>query len=690
MSKIACILPDGRLLERARSAFRHGYPDIVIEKGLLGEAVKIAALLAQQDYEVFISRGRTAALIREAGLEASVVDIPTTALDVIQTIEEAKFHGRRIGVVAFAPMIPGIDYLGPLLGEDVRFYPLEDETAVDEMIRRAMAEHADVIVGGAITGKLAQKHGLPFALIENSAESMLQAAQEAKHIAFARQQEKAKGNLFRAVLDYAYEGIVSVNREGVVTFFNPVAETITKISRTRAIGLPIRQVWPELDLEQVLASGQDDLGQLLKVNDTHVACNKVPIRVNGSVVGAVATFQDATRLQQLEARVRRRLYASGHVAVFRFEDIHGKSASLRMTIAAARDFALTDSSVLILGETGTGKEVFAQSIHNHSNRRQGPFVAVNCAAIPAQILESELFGYVGGAFTGANPKGKPGLFEVAHGGTLFLDEIAEMEYATQGKLLRVLQEKKVMRLGSDRVTPVDVRILAASNKNLKNLVNGNRFRADLYYRLNVLLLRLAPLRERKEDIGLLARHFLHQYATAMKRRLTLAPSALEALSRYEWPGNVRELQNVMERIVAAYKEQTIKADIIHQMLEEDRENGLRAHVLANELEEIKRALTLSKGKYADAAQSAGNKPLHPLAKAQAAGRKNRQIGAGPASSLGGHRGRPAAEAIRFNRHRLCLFPWQNSPAAAIISPSRFPCRAAGMDRPPCFSRRPEL
>ena len=605
MSKIACILPEGRLLERARNAFQRDYRDIVIEKGLLGEAVKIAASLAQQDYEVFISRGRTAALIREAGLEASVVDIPTTALDLIQTIEQAKFHGRRIGVVAFAPMIPGIDYLGPLLGEDIRFYPLEDEGAVDGMVRRAMAEQADVIVGGAITGKLAKEHGLPFALIENSAESMLQAAQEAKHIAFARQQEKAKGNLFRAVLDYAYEGIISVNREGVITFFNPVAETITQISRTRAVGLPIRQVWPELDLEQVLASGQDDLGQLLKVNDTHVACNKVPIRVNGSVVGAVATFQDATRLQQMEARVRRRLYASGHVAGFRFEDIHGTSASLRTPIAVARDFALTDSSILILGETGTGKEVFAQSIHNHSNRRQGPFVAINCAAIPAQILESELFGYVGGAFTGANPKGKPGLFEVAHGGTLFLDEIAEMEYATQGKLLRVLQEKKVMRLGSDRVTPVNVRILAASNKNLKNLVNENRFRADLYYRLNVLLLRLAPLRERKEDIGLLARHFLHQYATAMKRRLTLAPSALEALSRYEWPGNVRELQNVMERIVAAYKEQTIKADIIHQMLEEDRESGLRAHVLANELEEIKRALTLSKGKYAEAANLLG-------------------------------------------------------------------------------------
>ena len=605
MSKIACILPDGRLLEGARNVYRDCFSEIRIEKGLLQEAVEVAMALAREDYEVFISRGRTAAIIREAGLEASVVEIPITAIDVIQTIERAKFQGKHIGVVAFAPMIPGIDYLGTILGGGIRFYPLEHESKVEELVIRAIGDKADVIVGGAITGKVAKKHGLPFALIENSPESMLQAAQEARNIAFARKQEKARGNLFKAVLDYAYDGIISINREGKVTSFNPVAERILHISEANALGRHIRHIWPEIELETVLDNAQEDLGQLAKINDHYLVCNKAPICVNGNVVGAVATFQEASHIQQMEAKVRRRLFASGHRATFCFDDIVGTSAILKKHMALARDFAKTDSSILIQGETGTGKEVFAQSIHNFSSRQQGPFVALNCAALPAHILESELFGYVSGAFTGASSKGKPGLFEIAHGGTLFLDEIAEMEYATQGKLLRVLQEKKVMRLGSDKVTPVNVRIIAATNQNLKNLVNDNKFRADLYYRLNVLQLRLFPLRERKEDILALSQFFLDKHSLASGRKLTLTPRALQALTEYGWAGNVRELQNILERILATLKQAKIDADIVGQHLEDHHEPEIRAQILQDEWEEIRRALAEARGKHAEAAKILG-------------------------------------------------------------------------------------
>ena len=605
MSKIACILPDGRLLEGARNVYRDCFSEIRIEKGLLQEAVEVAMALAREDYEVFISRGRTAAIIREAGLEASVVEIPITAIDVIQTIERAKFQGKHIGVVAFAPMIPGIDYLGTILGGGIRFYPLEHESKVEELVIRAIGDKADVIVGGAITGKVAKKHGLPFALIENSPESMLQAAQEARNIAFARKQEKARGNLFKAVLDYAYDGIISINREGKVTSFNPVAERMLHISEANALGRPIRHIWPEIELEAVLDNAQEDLGQLAKINDHYLVCNKAPICVNGNVVGAVATFQEASHIQQMEAKVRRRLFASGHRATFCFDDIVGTSAILKKHMALARDFAKTDSSILIQGETGTGKEVFAQSIHNFSSRQQGPFVALNCAALPAHILESELFGYVSGAFTGASSKGKPGLFEIAHGGTLFLDEIAEMEYATQGKLLRVLQEKKVMRLGSDKVTPVNVRIIAATNQNLKNLVNDNKFRADLYYRLNVLQLRLFPLRERKEDILALSQFFLDKHSLASGRKLTLTPRALQALTEYGWAGNVRELQNILERILATLKQAKIDADIVGQHLEDHHEPEIRAQILQDEWEEIRRALAEARGKHAEAAKILG-------------------------------------------------------------------------------------
>jgi transcriptional regulator with PAS, ATPase and Fis domain len=408
------------------------------------------------------------------------------------------------------------------------------------------------------------------------------------------------------VLDYAYEGIIAIESKERITLFNPVASRITGIDGTKAIGRKISEVWPELKLEEIILQGKDELGHILKINDVDVLCNKVVLMVNHKAVGAVVTFQDVTQIQKMEARVRRRIYASGHVASFYFDDIICVSETCKKTIETAKSFAATQSSILIVGETGTGKEVFAQSIHNFSKRRQGPFVAVNCAALPAQILESELFGYVGGAFTGASQKGKPGLFEVAHGGTIFLDEIAEMEYGIQGKLLRVLQEKKVMRLGSDKVIPIDVHVLAATNKNLKALVIDKQFRADLYYRLNVLQLKVPPLRKRKEDIGLLAEHFLREHASE-ERQLT--ESAIRGLRRYSWPGNVRELQNIIERAIVAAKEESIDADIISQVLEEDDDNGtgnnIITEVLPNEIEEIKKALAASKGKYKQAAALLG-------------------------------------------------------------------------------------
>jgi PAS domain S-box-containing protein len=452
---------------------------------------------------------------------------------------------------------------------------------------------------------VAKKYGIPFTVIENSPESMQQAVQEAKNIASAKQREKTKGNLFRVVLDYAYDGIISVDTEGEITIFNPVAERVTRIASSAAVGRNIEAVWPDLELHKVLGAGKQDLAQLLTINNEQVVCNKVPIHVNDKVVGAVINFQDVTKLQQMEAKVRRRLFATGHVANLSFDDIIGTSALLQKSVALSRDFARTDSAILILGETGTGKEVFSQSIHNGSSRSQGPFVALNCAALPEQILESELFGYVGGAFTGASQAGKAGLFEIAHGGTLFLDEIAEMTSMTQGKLLRVLQEKQVMRLGSDRLTPVDVRIIAATNRPLKGLVDENRFRADLYYRLNVLQLKLYPLRDRIEDVTALARFFLDKHAARMNRKLEFTSKALKELTKYSWPGNIRELQNIVERILATLKGSKIDTGMVREHLEDHLQSDIRTQLRKVEMEEIKQALILSRGKHAEAAKILG-------------------------------------------------------------------------------------
>lgn len=237
-------------------------------------------------------------------------------------------------------------------------------------------------------------------------------------------------------------------------------------------------------------------------------------------------------------------YLRGHIAKHYFDDIIHESEVVKRTIDIAKSYSDVDSNILIIGETGTGKEMYSQSIHNHSSRKNKPFVAINCAALPESLLESELFGYAEGAFTGAMKGGKQGIFELAHQGTLFLDEIGEISPSLQSRLLRVLQEREVMRIGDDKVIPVDVRIIAATNKNLLEMVKNNEFREDLYYRLSVLDLHLPSLREYKDDIPLLVHHFVRSFTKNEPVQIT--DEAMERLKQEQWEGNIRQLQNFCE------------------------------------------------------------------------------------------------------------------------------------------------
>jgi transcriptional regulator with PAS, ATPase and Fis domain len=265
------------------------------------------------------------------------------------------------------------------------------------------------------------------------------------------------------------------------------------------------------------------------------------------VAGALATYQDVTQLQRFEQSVRQKLYAKGLIAKTQLDEFVTLSRAGKVLLEKARQFAAVDSNVLITGESGTGKEMIAQGLHNLSRRAKGPFVAFNCAAVPENLLESELFGYEEGAFTGARRGGKIGLMELAHGGTLFMDEIGEMPLSLQARILRVIQEKEVMRIGGERIIPVDLRLLSATNENLPQLIEKRQFRKDLYYRINVLRLHIPPLRDRHEDIPLLVEHILKRHQ-AMNRAVTgIAAKALKRLCQQAWPGNVRELESTLER-----------------------------------------------------------------------------------------------------------------------------------------------
>ena len=264
---------------------------------------------------------------------------------------------------------------------------------------------------------------------------------------------------------------------------------------------------------------------------------------------------------------KRRMRSRGHVAKYTFDDILGKSAKIKAAIEKARRFGGVDATVLIYGETGVGKEFFAHSIHNVSPRKDGPFIAVNCAAMPENLLESELFGYAEGAFTGAKKGGKKGVFEMANGGTIFLDEISEMSDKLQTRLLRVLQEYEVMPLGDDRLISVDVRVIAATNSDLRGMVEEKLFRADLYYRINVLTLVIPTLRERREDIPILVDHFLDLSNKRFQKNIKgVEPKGIDLFYAHNWPGNTRELQNIMERLAILTDSDYIPLDLVAESL----------------------------------------------------------------------------------------------------------------------------
>jgi PAS domain S-box-containing protein len=364
----------------------------------------------------------------------------------------------------------------------------------------------------------------------------------------------------RQVLDSIYDGVVVVDRAGTIVYANPAYTRIMHVPLEEALGRNMQEITPNARTLTVLRDGEATL------HETHyserlgfdVVLSATPMYREGTLVGAVTVFRGSQELMELYATYRR---AHGLVDYYTallvkeqgefgsFDSIIGHSRSLAPVIKMAHRVAETDATVLITGENGVGKDVFAQAIQQASKRRDRPFIAVNCAAIPDALLESELFGFDPGSFTGAAKGGKLGKFELANGGTIFLDEIGDMSSSMQAKLLRVLQQKEIEKIGSTRVIRVDVRIIAATNRNLEQMVREGRFREDLLYRLNVITIALPPLRERKADIPRLARHFLEHFCGVYKKKVIFAPEAFESLERYNWPGNVRQLRNTIERAV---------------------------------------------------------------------------------------------------------------------------------------------
>jgi len=351
----------------------------------------------------------------------------------------------------------------------------------------------------------------------------------------------------QTVLEFANDGIIGLNSEGAIRYINSTAAQLLRIDKSTSVGKDITQLIGMNAHFAGLLLGQAFDNQQMLIDTPrgtlHYLCSGRPILdENSQIIGSVATLKSMKSAKQLVNSIMRN-------QKFEFHDIIYVSSAMKQAIDIAERVAANNCSILIKGESGTGKEMFAQAIHHASPRRFKPFVPINCAALPEALLESELFGYEDGSFSGAKKGGKTGLFETAHNGTLFLDEIGELPLVLQGKLLRVLQEGVVRRVGGNQQIPVDVRILAATNRNLEEMVLEKQFRQDLYYRINVIPLQIPPLRQRSEDIPILLRYFHVKYCEEANKELDFSPATINFLMHYEWPGNVRELQNVVLRAI---------------------------------------------------------------------------------------------------------------------------------------------
>lgn len=511
----------------------------------------------QSDFDVIVSHGGTAAHIESCISSIPVITIRLSISDFLDGFESAIDRHQPLALLCVkSDVLSEMERIARFSGRaSYKLLAYSHKEEFERQYNFASTLEGHTLIGISCYCVLTMREqlrgrDLDFVLIRPSEQNILKAMLSAKSIVESKGREELKAKRMKSIVDYSAQGILSVDARGVVTSFNPAAERILGLRAGAVLSRGLDEPSMPMPVRELHGEGDFQVNRLVKLDGTDLLVNRIPVLANDRLEETIVSFQLVTDIQRLEVKARMQLLSKGLVAKHRFDDIVGTSPALTSAIERARRFAETSASILIEGETGTGKELFVQSIHNASDRRDGPFVAINCAALPESLLESELFGYAEGAFTGAKRGGKAGLFELAHNGTIFLDEIGEISPAIQSRLLRVLQEREILRVGGDRVTKVNVRVLAATNRNLFQMVREGRFREDLFFRISVLTLGLPPLRERKEDIRLLADRFLRAKCAEYGKTVgDLGLDEIRLLQRHSWPGNVRELEYFIEKLV---------------------------------------------------------------------------------------------------------------------------------------------
>ncbi|MEY4766052.1 MAG: hypothetical protein RI907_2725 [Pseudomonadota bacterium] len=524
----------------------------VVDMGFEQAVSRIQAMQANQVVDVVVSAGSNGGYLRQH-LDVPVVLVKVGGFDVMRALAQARQRSAHVALVSFDP---GDERSQADLAAlaDLTDWPLvQRRYRTEEEARAAVQELAalgiEVLVGPGLVADLAEAAGLQSVFLYSS-EAVRQALEDAVEVARTARIEQAKRERLETILGQLSDGVIAVDRHDRVQAINPRMAEWLGVSPEAWVGHLLAEVGPELSAQGVLRSGQPEPEHLERVQGRGLIVSRTPIHEQGVLTGAVITCQDPIRIQRVDRHIRARASRQGGSRRYTLDQFTGHSPAAQLVREMAAQCATSDAAVLITGESGAGKELIAQAIHQASGRRDMPFVAVNCGALSETLLESELFGYEDGAFTGARKGGKVGLFEAAHRGSLLLDEIGDMPLSLQTRLLRVLQEREVTRLGATEPTPVNVRVMAATHRDLMAQVQAGRFRLDLYYRLHILGVRLPALRERREDLPDIAHALVRRLGqgAALPQGELWLEALLQAARHHDWPGNVRELENLLERV----------------------------------------------------------------------------------------------------------------------------------------------
>nr|UWI48981.1 sigma 54-interacting transcriptional regulator [Clostridioides difficile] len=564
--KIGIIASDIELKERIEELYREDVKNgtIIIDILNLDLMENQGRILVEKGAQAIIGRGGGYSLVIDT-VSVPVIPMNMKSTDLLRAIEMAKRYSKKV-VLILGDNEVSFDYVGwrNVISTEITEEWFESKYEIRSKVVKYIDQKDEVvIVGGGLACSFARQYGIDSVFATASDESIREAVEYCKKLLDTLGEEKFNNEVLRNILDGIKDGVIAIDSNGSIILYNESAKNMLKVERKCALNKYILDVFPKMEWLLDCLHEKDDAEdrKIRNINNLIVNTRTTLIKVDDSTYGVLGIIQDITKLQNLERKIRFDLNQKGLYARYTFDDFLFKDKLTKEFIEEAKKIGKSDYTTLLYGESGSGKEIIAHSIHNISKRKDRPFVAINCATIAENLLESELFGYEEGAFTGARKGGKRGLFELAHGGTLFLDEINSLSFNIQTKLLRVIEERQIMRIGSDYIIPLDIRIIAATNESLTEKIVMGTFRADLFYRLSSLEINIPPLRDRREDIIPLFNNFVNEVLkddglngiNSIDENFALTNDEINALYNYSWPGNVRELKTIAQKYVVTGK-----------------------------------------------------------------------------------------------------------------------------------------